>query len=486
MNKQYERLSSLMLAFVLAIGVLVAWYLVSVIPIGPFWAKLRYRGGSEELYVLQDGTPVIYSWMPANKGCRTLNGRPAPNFKATDNTWGGVVLFGPEWKKLPYSSTPWRVRIIMLMEDTIPPGAERLTELCYFVQNGRSDGRAYFVYYDRENWMCTGYLGRNGFSRTKPNDNEQFRVDSRRLKTVGQSYVLDYVCHFDSLGVTQRAYISANLLTDEGVYEIDYCRHAVKLLFPNDTLCSASSIKATPVTFSLPPTTPPPPQLLIVRTPDRVIILSESGEPLRSYLLPKEIRDKDFRWFDFGDGKAMLTIDRNGLPTNRMSSGEKTASIYWFGDDGKVVDHREVVLKTTKGTNDAAVNMLCVPSPMIQFLGPVLDSVFHRRVSSSASVYKKIANQWPWIMILAIVCIVLAWLCYRRQRRFGLPWTWMWVVFVLLLGVPGWLGYLVHRRWPARLPCPHCGKSVPRDRPACLHCSHDFPAPAPTGAEVFA
>jgi len=49
------------------------------------------------------------------------------------------------------------------------------------------------------------------------------------------------------------------------------------------------------------------------------------------------------------------------------------------------------------------------------------------------------------------------------------------VVFVLLLGVPGFLGYLAHRVWPARLPCPHCGRPVPRDRPACFACGHDFP-----------
>jgi hypothetical protein len=56
---------------------------------------------------------------------------------------------------------------------------------------------------------------------------------------------------------------------------------------------------------------------------------------------------------------------------------------------------------------------------------------------------------------------------------------------VLLFGVPGYLGYLAHRAWPARLACPNCGRLAPRDRPACFLCGHDFPAPAAKGIEIL-
>jgi hypothetical protein len=62
----------------------------------------------------------------------------------------------------------------------------------------------------------------------------------------------------------------------------------------------------------------------------------------------------------------------------------------------------------------------------------------------------------------------------------------MWTIFVLLFGLPAFFGYLAHRAWPARLPCPHCGQRVPRDRAACFACNREFPPPAAKGIEVFA
>jgi predicted amidophosphoribosyltransferase len=57
---------------------------------------------------------------------------------------------------------------------------------------------------------------------------------------------------------------------------------------------------------------------------------------------------------------------------------------------------------------------------------------------------------------------------------------------VLVFGLPGYLGYRLHRRWPVRSPCPACGQNVPRDRDACAGCRAEFPPPAPKGIEVFA
>ena len=59
-------------------------------------------------------------------------------------------------------------------------------------------------------------------------------------------------------------------------------------------------------------------------------------------------------------------------------------------------------------------------------------------------------------------------------------------VAATVVGLPAYIGYLTHRRWPTCLPCPSCGRTAPRDRPTCCHCHHDFPAPAANGTEVFA
>ncbi len=93
---------------------------------------------------------------------------------------------------------------------------------------------------------------------------------------------------------------------------------------------------------------------------------------------------------------------------------------------------------------------------------------------------------WPALAITSIVSTVLAVLCFLRNRKYGLPWTAAWTVFVLLFGLPAYFGYLAHRAWPGRLPCPKCGRLAPRDRPACFVCGRDFPEPAMKGTEVFA
>ena len=99
---------------------------------------------------------------------------------------------------------------------------------------------------------------------------------------------------------------------------------------------------------------------------------------------------------------------------------------------------------------------------------------------------KLLGDWWPGLLTVTVISIVLAIFTYRRQRKYGLAWTWMWTGFVLVFGVPAYFGYLAHRVWPARLACPDCGKLAPRDRPACMHCGHDFPPPRPKGIEVFA
>jgi hypothetical protein len=73
-----------------------------------------------------------------------------------------------------------------------------------------------------------------------------------------------------------------------------------------------------------------------------------------------------------------------------------------------------------------------------------------------------------------------------RHRRYAHHGAIAWAIFVLITGVPGFIGYLLHRRWPVVVRCEHCGAQTPRDRDTCLNCGTAFPPPAPKGIEVFA
>jgi hypothetical protein len=206
-------------------------------------------------------------------------------------------------------------------------------------------------------------------------------------------------------------------------------------------------------------------------------MLDDAGKVARSYVLPPEIQKEDFQWYELGGGKAMIVVSRREISEIRNSY-----ILYWIEDGGKKYQSREVFVRSS-GAGVHSEGVLIFPSPLaIAFSAAI---AMENDPDSETSIEKSAQEAWPGLAMLGVVCIVLAWLCYRRQRAFGMPWTGAWVAFVLLVGVPGYLGYLAHRRWPARLACPNCGRLAPRDRSACLHCGREFPAPALTGKEVF-
>jgi hypothetical protein len=87
-----------------------------------------------------------------------------------------------------------------------------------------------------------------------------------------------------------------------------------------------------------------------------------------------------------------------------------------------------------------------------------------------------------------LLAAVLAFLCYRRQVRYGAGRMErvLWPLFVLVFGLPGWIGYRFGLPWPVLEACPTCAAAAPRDRDACACCEVEFPGPALKGTEVFA
>ena len=116
---------------------------------------------------------------------------------------------------------------------------------------------------------------------------------------------------------------------------------------------------------------------------------------------------------------------------------------------------------------------------------------YKRKVQSQLSPLPSLE---PWsssgqlFAIAQVLAVILAVLCYRRQARYGVSRTEriVWPLFVLVLGLPGWIGYRFGRSWPVLESCPECGTAVPRDREGCLRCTNDFPRPALKETEVFA
>ena len=89
--------------------------------------------------------------------------------------------------------------------------------------------------------------------------------------------------------------------------------------------------------------------------------------------------------------------------------------------------------------------------------------------------YLEFGSLWPYQLVFLFVFLaaaVLSLLCYRRQQKYSKDDSAAWVLFVLLFGLPGFIGYLLHRRWPVMERCQHCGAQTPRDRDILLGLRH--------------
>jgi hypothetical protein len=167
--------------------------------------------------------------------------------------------------------------------------------------------------------------------------------------------------------------------------------------------------------------------------------------------------------------------------------------LFWIDTVGKIARHESVDVRNPSGQADAMRYFgipMAVPSPAaiigLFVANPwAAEAKVPESFGYSAALTKALQELWPAFLIEVAIGVVMAGFCYRRHRKYGLPWTGVWTGFVLLFGVPAYLGYLAHRAWPARLACPNCGRLAPRDRSACFLCGHEFPTPAAKGIEIL-
>jgi hypothetical protein len=137
--------------------------------------------------------------------------------------------------------------------------------------------------------------------------------------------------------------------------------------------------------------------------------------------------------------------------------------------------------------SDPRVTLVLLFSPLILALDLFALMALHRPAAQVLFWdYDSIVQFLPIFIATLLVAALFSVRCYRRQRRYSAHHTATWMVFVLLMGLPGLIGYLLHRSWPVTVRCPHCGAETPRDRDACLTCNTPFSPPAMKGIEVFA
>jgi len=203
-----------------------------------------------------------------------------------------------------------------------------------------------------------------------------------------------------------------------------------------------------------------------------------------AYRVPDGLQSRRFDFYEIREGQGLIDAPRPVLEGTRHD-------LFWIDPEGKILRQEEVLLPHRSPTDDPRTGAwemaFAMPSPLAAAIAVPATWISSKVESDTAAAIRAaFAQSWAPMLVVLLIGVAAAWLCYRQQKRYDQPWTGLWVVFVLLAGIPGLLGYLWHRRWPTVMPCPSCGASAPRDRNRCIRCGSEFPAPAPQGIEVFA
>jgi hypothetical protein len=230
-------------------------------------------------------------------------------------------------------------------------------------------------------------------------------------------------------------------------------------------------------------------QHLAVRTSDRVLVFDAPEKQPATFVLSQEFRDRrSIGLYEVGPGTMLLQTSHTPPDHSRRDE------LAWIDASGNILRRAEVSLSGGRAASDEAgawLSVLVAPAPIVTaFLATVAipwsDVAGGLSPSYSAALARTLGFFWPALLVVTLLSAALAAYCYRRHCRYYQAFSGLWLVFVLLGGVPGLVGYLFHRRWPVLEKCPACGQDVPRDRQACAQCGAAFPPPEPKGCEVFA
>lgn len=456
---------------------------------------------SETVQIQPDGTPLIMSYPRSDysdQSFRTLDGHQV-KVKPNARWLGGAGLTLPQ-RGREHSQATWGSRILSANDERRPAG------YWYFVYEPDFDERGYFVGIDSRTRRTIGFMGVNGFTRTVPSRDEQFFI-ARYLFSNGWGGGLASAANYNSGGVPEHtssdgslAAFRVFLVSDKKLLEVNLQERTVRSLLESDDLQSIAVITRGTMTQSKEGDeviTRRPKQYLAVRYPDRVDLvdpMSDDPSQAVSYLIPESMQ---------------ISNDARGLRSNLSAFLTERETLIFLAtlyptsiEDGTTyrltsVEAGGAMSKTEEfelGGGDSNFAWLTLAPPVFGtavscFVGATMAQGM---VSSGiATGYAEALTllfefAWPAFGTTIISSCVAVWLCYRRQRRYGIEGGAGWLVFSAIFGLPGLLGYLWSQPWPPLVPCPDCGKLASQAYENCHVCGEEFAPPHLLGNEVFA
>jgi hypothetical protein len=476
MNDRTNTSRGLAVAFILTITFGIAWGILAVgaIEVLTGYAKGRDRQSYEQLVVLENGDVAIQEGKPVGKhdwnlSYHTLDGRPLSAEQAAHWTpWPqGIRINEP-----PRSDHQWaRLQSHKYFPVSI---GYRINERLYWYVARDAEG-AYFVGYDRDSRRPVAYAGRKGFQNRPIPAADRLPLEALVLHSrwitpdsAGGLYVysqgrLDIV-DFDAQTFT-RVLPEATI---RSVGFVDPRRKRISLAAA-DTAADEEKRSVDPV------------RLGIATEDGKIRLLDADGNDVASFAIPSAISKTPFRLHRLDDGSALaIAWDR----------GTAAPELVWFDAGGKILK-REKWEPSVRGANESTsagpilAGFFAAPLPEIAVTTLVFTTSEELIARTGKEREQEIRSVVFWLIPVCVLSLLLAVLADRRRKRFGMSRSYAWIAFVFLFGVPGYLAFLAHRRWPALVPCSSCDANTPCNRPACTRCGTAFPTPRLTGTEVF-
>jgi hypothetical protein len=487
-----------LLAITLGLGFGIAWSILT------FWIgetiqkaeQAENQSPTENLIVTAKNSIFVQEYQHRERGTsqetiRDMSGLVVKDADLTDRVQPTTLAGEPWWRESSSSRLDWARRIKSFTNDLAPDAS------WYFVHDGEQEGAGYFVGYQDPGSRLIGYLGLSGLRPGPPPASEQIPVlgklmDLSSWSSVPVWYVPsgnNWVPHPERQDVPPRF---VHVPSGNRLRVADLDARTVTTVFETPDSIVAIGIPILR-SYVLGHTTVERP--ILVRTRQKIYALNHKHQPIREIRIPDEIDPRSSAsWYDLENGDSILVFDLAGT----AEEGFRRVRTYRIDSNGTM---RELFKRSLKnglissgGAMSDAITAIALPGPG-PFLG--LGSLREQTVRSAQqigtpgyleAVVLTLKKSWAAVLVVSLVSSILAWFAWRRCRAFGFSrgQQYGWALIVWLTGLPGFVGFLLSRRWPPREPCPNCHERAPRDRDACSECGAPFPAPALKGIEILA
>jgi hypothetical protein len=496
-TRKTSLLRPFLLASTLAAGFGTLWF-VLVIWIGTSihesWPG-KSRVYPEFFVVTADGTPLVQSYTgggPTGVILRDLNGREHSGVEGKDQL-PAVSLHGEYVTPASFlSEVSWNSRIRVFLDEREP------TAVWYFVHDGKPQGSGYFVGYERTGSRLIGFIGLSGFRAQSVPPDERIPVRGELFR--------DYAMWSSAPINIYSGYSGGGWFTRPARWDLPPrlvhvpSGNRLRLVDLNARTVATVFEAPEPIVSVGVPTisayTEGQPRKrcsVLVRAGQKIYKLDHQYKVISTFTIPAEIdRRSAVAWHESDNGQAVAECYGPRTTREAVDGNVTRPMVYRIASDGAVRDSFDVTLQNGSPKTDEMaffLTALSLPSPAALLAVHVFIEIGNSLEQGDlTAVGAMLKRYWPLLAAVLALSSVLAAIAWRRGRAFGLSRREqaVWAVFVLLFGVPAYAGFLLHRRWPVREPCPHCHARCPRDRDACAECGTPLPAPALKGNEIFA